>query len=102
MKNLTAPHLSFGFVVTLLVLILNAGVAYQSISKISENNRLEVSCNNVLSIVANMLDTLKDLQMRQREYLLTNNPQYLASHRVEVTELRDRLKLLADPRNDRT
>jgi PAS domain S-box-containing protein len=96
MKNLTFPHLWLGFVATLLVLVLNAGVAYQSISKIAENNRLEVNSDNVVDIVGDMLDTLKDLQLGQREYLLTNNPQYLDAHRVDLSRLREQLNLLSE------
>ena len=101
MKNLTSPHVSIGFVTTLLVLILNAGVAYQSISTIAENNRSEVHSNDLLTVLDNMLDTLKDLQLGQREYLLTSNPQYLESHRIDLTKLRERLKVLADLNFDR-
>ncbi len=101
MKNLTSPHVSLGFVTTLLVLILNAGVAYQSISTIAENNRSEVHSNDLLTVLDNMLDTLKDLQMGQREYLLTSNPQYLESHRIDLSKLRERLKILADLNFDR-
>ena len=101
MKNFASPNVSIGFAATLLVLILNAGVAYQSISKISENNRSEVHCNDVLTVLDNMLDTLKDLQMGQREYLLTNNPQYLESHRVDLTNLSQRLNILVALKFDR-
>jgi PAS domain S-box-containing protein len=100
MKNLTPPHISIGFVVTLLVLILNAGVAYQSISTISENNRLEVRGDDVLTVLDDMLDILKDIQLGQREYLLTNNARYLEPHRVDVAKLRERLKLLTDLKFD--
>jgi PAS domain S-box-containing protein len=100
MKNLNSPHISIGFVITLLVLILNAGVAYQSISSISENNRLEVHGDDVLIVLDDMLDTLKDLQLAQREYLLTKDDRYLESHRIDVTKLRERLKLLAQLKLD--
>jgi PAS domain S-box-containing protein len=100
MKNLTSPRVSIGFVVTLLVLIINAGFAYQSISTISENNRLEVRGDDVLTVLDDLLDTVKDLDVGQREYLLTNNPRYLESHRADVTKLRERLKLLTDLKFD--
>ncbi len=101
MKNLTFSHVSLGFAATLLVLVLNAGVAYQSISTISENNRLESHCDDVLDVVDRMLDALKNVQLGQREYLLTNNPQYLESHRIDLTQLHDRLKSLEELKFDR-
>jgi PAS domain S-box-containing protein len=100
MKNLNSPHISIGFVVTLLVLVLNAGVAYQSISTISENNRLEVRSDDVLIVLDDMLDTVKDMQLAQREYSLTNEDRYLESHRIDATNLRERLKLLAELKLD--
>jgi PAS domain S-box-containing protein len=100
MKQLTFPHLVFGFITTLLVLILNAGVAYHSISKISENNRLEINGDDALTVLDDMLDTLKNMELEQREYLLTNNALYLDSYRVDVTKLREHLKSLVDLKLD--
>ncbi len=102
MKNFSSPQVSIGFAATSIVLILNAVGAYQSLSTIAENNRSEVHSNDVSSVLANTLDTLKDLQMGQREYLLTSNPQYLESHRIDLTKLRERLKLLEQLEFDRS
>jgi PAS domain S-box-containing protein len=92
MKNITSPRVSIGFIATLLVLILNGVVAYQSISKIAENNRSATYTDRLLTILKNMLSTLKNVESGQREYLLTNNPQYLAAHRIDVVEIRTQLK----------
>jgi PAS domain S-box-containing protein len=97
MKNLTSsPRIAFGFVAMLSISILNAVVASESINKISENNRLEIHFADVITVLNDLLDTVKDLQLEQREYVLTNNARYLESYRIDVTKLRDRLKLLAD------
>jgi PAS domain S-box-containing protein len=96
MKNIASSKVSLGFATTLLVLVVNAVVAYQSISKITENNRWESHSDRVLAVLEKMLSTLKDVEMGQREYQLTNNPQYLAAHRIDIVQIRTQLKLLVD------
>ncbi len=94
MKNIAPAKVSIGFISTLIVLIANATIAYQSITKISENNRLATESAHVLTLLAQMLSTLKDVEIGQREYLLTNNPQYLSAHRLDLDRLRRQLTSL--------
>jgi PAS domain S-box-containing protein len=94
MKNIASAKVSIGFVSTLIVLILNAAVAYQSISTIAANNRSATNSSQVLAILEKMLSTLKDIETGQREYLLTNNAQYLAAHQIDIAQLREQLKSL--------
>ena len=96
MKNIALGKVSIGFITTLLVLIVNAIVAYQSVSAITENNRLKSHSDDVLTVLEKMLSTLKNVEMGQREYLLTNNPQYLAAHRIDITQIRAQLKILTE------
>jgi PAS domain S-box-containing protein len=100
MKNIASPRVSIGFIATLLVLTVNGIVAYQSISKIAENNRSTIYSDRVLTNLEKMLSTLKDVERGQREYLLTNNPQYLAAHRIDIVQIRTRLKSLVDLKPD--
>jgi PAS domain S-box-containing protein len=94
MKNIAVGKVSIGFVITLFVLIANAVVAYQSISTIAENNRLTAHSDDVKTILEKMLSTLKDVEMGQREYFLTNNPQYLAARRIDIIQIQTQLKSL--------
>jgi PAS domain S-box-containing protein len=55
-KNISAGKVSIGFAATLLVLIVNAIIAYQSISKISENNQSAVDRNSQIMTSAPSLD----------------------------------------------
>jgi PAS domain S-box-containing protein len=96
MKTVTSSKVSIGFVATLLVLAINAVVAYQSISTIAENNRLESHSDDIITLLSRMLLTLQDVEMGQREYQLTNNPQYLAARRIDIAKIRNQLKLLVD------
>ena len=43
MKNITSGKVSIGFATTLFVLVINAVIAYQSISIVTENNRAEAA-----------------------------------------------------------
>jgi PAS domain S-box-containing protein len=99
-KNIFTGKVSIGFATTLLVLILNAIVAYQSINKISENNQSAAHSNDISTALAQMLSTLKDVEMGQREYLLTNNPRYLTAHRVDLIKIRQQLQSLVVLSND--
>jgi PAS domain S-box-containing protein len=94
MKNTASNKVSIGFAITLSVLVINVIVAYQSIGKISENNRAEAKCDEVLSTLGSMLLTLKDVEIGERAYLLTNNPKYLPISQSKIELLRDRLKSL--------
>ena len=96
MKTVTSSKVSIGFVATLLVLAVNAVVAYQSISTIAENSRLEFRSDDIITVLGRMLLALKDVEMGQREYELTNNPQYLAARRIDISRIRTQLKLLVD------
>ena len=84
----TSGKVSIGIATTLFVVVINAVSAYKSISIIIENHRLQSSSNRVLNVLVKMLSTLKDIELGQREYLLTNNPQYLAAHRLNIAQIR--------------
>ena len=101
MKHVTPGKVSIGFLTTLLVLVINIVVAYQSISIVTENNRAEVYSQRILNVLGRILSTLKDVEIGQREYLLTNNPQSLAAHRSDIAQIRTQLSLLADLKSTR-
>ena len=101
MKNIVSGKVSIGFVAILLVLAINAVVAYQSIETVANNNRTELNSDNVLNMLVKMLSTLKDVELGQREYLLTDNPQYLAAHRIDIAQIRTQLSSLIDLKSTR-
>ena len=102
MKNNASGKVSIGFVSALVVLVVNAVVAYQSISKISENNRSAIYSADVVKILEQMLSTLKDVEAGQREYLLTDKPQYLSARRIDITRLQTQLKSLVELKSGST
>jgi CHASE3 domain sensor protein len=82
MKNIASPKVSIGFIATLIVLVANAVVAYQSISTISDNNRAATYRDRVLTTLDKIQSRLKDIERGQQEYLRTSNPdvwQFIAS-----------------------
>jgi PAS domain S-box-containing protein len=102
MKNIASGKVSIGFAATLFVLVINAVLAYQSITTISENNHAEVYSDRILTILEKMASSLKDVERGQREYLLTKDPQYLAAHRIDINQIRTNLKLLVNLKSDLT
>ena len=101
MKHVMSGQVSIGFAATLLGLVINTVVAYHSSSAVTENNRAEVYSNSVLNVLGRILSTLKDVEIGQREYLLTNNPQSLAANLLDITKIRTQLNLLADLKSPR-
>jgi PAS domain S-box-containing protein len=95
MKNIAISKISIGFAVTLVVLVVNSIVAYHSINAATKNNRAEIRSDEVLDILRQMLMTLKNVELGQREYFLTNNnPQYLAARKIDIDRLRKRVDRL--------
>jgi CHASE3 domain sensor protein len=95
MKNFISPRVSIGFAITLIVSIVNVCFACQRIATITDNTRSATQHDRVLDTVCIMLAALKDYEMGQQRYLLTNNLQYLAAHRVDLVRIRIQLKSLA-------
>ncbi len=95
MKNIASPKVSIGFIATLIVLVANAVVAYQSINTIAENNRAAICSDRVLTILEKMLATLKDVERGQQEYRLTDSLPYLTIQRVDLAQIHTQLASLA-------
>jgi PAS domain S-box-containing protein len=100
MKNIASAKVSIGFVSTLIVLIANAVVAYHSINSIAENNRSATCSERILTMLEKMISTLTNVEIGQREYILTENPQYLAARRIDIAQLREQLKSLVKLKSD--
>lgn len=100
MKNIASPKVSIGFIATLCVLVANAVVAYQSISKISETNRAATYRDRVLTILEKMRSTLKDVERCQQEYLFTDSRPVLNVHRVELAQVSTNLESIATLKAD--
>jgi PAS domain S-box-containing protein len=100
MKKFISPRVSIGFAITLIVSIVNVCFASQRIATITENTQLTIERDRVLDILCVMLAALKDYEMGQQRYLLTNNGQYLASHRIDLARIRIQLKSLVELKLD--
>ena len=100
MKNIASTKVSIGFVSTLIVLIANAVVAYNSINSIADNNRSANASERILTMLEKMISTLTNVEIGQREYLLTENPQYLAARRIDIAQLREQVKSLVKLKSD--
>lgn len=100
MKKFISPRVSIGFAITLIVSIANVGFASQRIATIAENTQSATQHDRVLDIICVMLAALKDYEMGQQRYLLTNNVQYLGSHRVDLARIRIQIKSLAEVKLD--
>jgi PAS domain S-box-containing protein len=100
MKKFISPRVSIGFAITLIVSIVNVGFACQRIATITENIRSATQHDRVLDTICIMLAALKDYEMGQQRYLLTNNLQYLSAHRVDLSRIRIQLKSLAETKLD--
>ncbi len=100
MKKFISPRVSIGFAITLIVSIVNICFACQRIATITENTRASTHHDRALDITCIMLAALKDYEMGQQRYLLTNNSQYLASHRVDLVQIHVQLRSLEELKLD--
>jgi PAS domain S-box-containing protein len=95
MKTVTSPNVLIGFAITLALLILNSFTVSHNITKIEENDRAAAHSNDVLSVLTTISLDLKDAEISQWEYWLTNNPYYLQWDRQSnVDRIRTHLKSL--------
>jgi PAS domain S-box-containing protein len=102
MKTVTSPNVLIGFAITLALLVVNTLTAAHNIAKIEENDRASTHSNNVLSVLTTISLDLKDAEISQWEYWLTNNPYYLQWDRQSNVDLiRTHLKSLQDLKTDR-
>jgi PAS domain S-box-containing protein len=100
MKKFISPRVSIGFAITLIVSIVNICFACQRIATITENTRGSTHHERALDITCIMLAALKDYEMGQQRYLLTNNSQYLASHRIDLVQIHVQLRSLEELKLD--
>jgi PAS domain S-box-containing protein len=100
MKNIASTKVSIGFISTILVLVTNAVVAYNSINSVAENNRSITASGCILTMLEKMISTLNNVEIGQREYALTNNPQYLTARRIDIDRLREQSKSLVQLKAD--
>ena len=66
-----------GFALTLVVLVVIGFLAYQSTTRLIENNRWVAHTHEVVAHLETMLSVLKDAETGQRGYLLTGMDPYL-------------------------
>ncbi|WP_295619373.1 GAF domain-containing protein [Chamaesiphon sp. GL140_3_metabinner_50] len=100
MKNIASTKVSIGFISTILVLVASAVVAYNSINSVAENNRSTIASGRILTMLEKMISTLNNVEIGQREYALTNNPQYLTARRIDIDRLREQSKSLVQLKSD--
>jgi PAS domain S-box-containing protein len=102
MKTVTSPNVLIGFAITLALLILNTLTVSHNITKIEKNERAAAHSNDVLNVLMTISLDLKDAEISQWEYWLTNNPYYLQWDRQSnVDRIRTHLKSLQDLKTDR-
>jgi PAS domain S-box-containing protein len=102
MKTVTSPNVLIGFAITLALLTFNSFSASHNIAKIEANDRATAHSNNVLDVLTTISLDLKDAEISQWEYWLTNNPYYLQWDRQSnVDRIRTHLKSLQALKTDR-
>jgi CHASE3 domain sensor protein len=69
--------LTFGFGVSVLMLVVVSVVSYRSTDALIENNHRVTHSHEVLESIAHLLSTLKDAETGQRGFILTGNDEYL-------------------------
>ncbi len=77
MKNITLPKVSIGFAIGLVILVVNISIADRNLTQIANNNQAELRSDRVAIVLANMLLSLKDIEIAQREYPIVSTARSL-------------------------
>ena len=81
---------SIGFVVAIILFVINAVVSYRNIVDLADNDRWVSHTYQVLGELEGLISTVKDVETNQRGYLLSQLPRYLEAYRaaIEATHAR--------------
>jgi PAS domain S-box-containing protein len=95
-----AKGAALGFCLVVVVLFVNAYVAFQNIRSVREHDQLVTHSNRVLHQLETLLSRVKDAETGQRGYILTRREDFLEPYHDAKSklhlELDDLTKLIAD------
>lgn len=97
MKWNVGTKISAGFAVTLVIFVLVGTVAYRSTTQLVETSAITQHTLDVLARISQLTATFKDMEVAQRNFLLTTDADYLRdyqNHLKELDRLQDELRRL--------
>lgn len=83
-----------GFVVAIVLFVVNATVSYRNIVQLADNDRWVAHTYQVLGELEGLISTMKDVETNQRGFLLTELPRYLEPYRSAIEGTRARMAAL--------
>ncbi|NOT63069.1 MAG: histidine kinase [Acidobacteria bacterium] len=90
----TQRRIQIGFVLVILVVLVNALVAYDSIKRLQQKTEAVSHTHEVLLGTAQLLEALLNAETGQRGYVITNVKEYLDPYYAGVRMVQPRLDLL--------
>lgn len=85
---------AFGAIV--LIQLIVGGLAYRSLTQLSEDFQLVIETSGVLAEARDLRGAVKDVQRGQRGYIITGEEKYLAPYTAALEEIPPHLKLLRE------
>ena len=80
--------ISVGFGLTVTVLLVGGFFGYTNVVRLAENERLVAHTHRVIGDLEALLSTLKDAEMGQRGFLLTEDPKHLEPYEAALEQVR--------------
>ena len=86
MKISLENKITFGFILSLLILLIISIVSYQYIIRLSNDRRKTKQSQEVLTVLSTLISTITEAETAQRGYIITGNERFL--ERVDQADLK--------------
>jgi signal transduction histidine kinase len=86
MKMSLENKITYGFILSLLILLIISIVSYQNIIRLSNDRRKTKQSQEVLTLLSTLISTITDAETAQRGYIITGNERFL--ERVDQADLK--------------
>ena len=86
MKISLENKITFGFILSLLILIIISIVSYQCIIRLSNDRRRTKQSQEVLTLLSTLISTITDAETAQRGYIITGDEKFL--DRIDQADLK--------------
>jgi len=99
-KSAMDPFVSLGLTVVLIFFVISGAVAYFNIQTLRNDNQKIVHSHQVITVLDDVLSTMKDAETGQRGYLLTFKDRYLEPYSSALSAVGAQLDELAQLTRD--
>lgn len=88
-KNKFSPEAvsAAGFAAALIILLSIGGIAYFTLNRLSESNRMAIHTSRINLALKSLLSAVQDVETGQRGFLITGSEAYLEPYHTSITQI---------------